>query len=77
MIDVGLESDSAVDDWRRCAGVGGRMQSETVCSSSPLSVSSSVKLGIFRIRREDGFSFVPGRGNPFESIEEGSGSGCA
>ena len=35
------------------------MQGERDCSSSPLSVSSSLKLGTFRIRREDGISFVP------------------
>ena len=36
------------------------MQGEVDCSSSSLSVSSSLKLEIFRIRKGDGLSFVLG-----------------
>ena len=55
------------------------MQGETDCSSSPLSVSSSLKLGSLRIRREDGLSFVPAWENSSVSVEgdEVSVLGCS
>lgn len=58
-MDAGLESRWAVDEQRCCAGVRERMQGETDCSSSPLSVTSSRKLVIFRMRRREGLGFVP------------------
>ena len=49
------------------------------CSSSPLSVRSSLKLAILRIRRGDGLSFVLGW-EKFKSVEEDEdalGCGCS
>ena len=49
------------------------------CSSSPLSVGSSLKLAIFRMTRGDGLNFVLGW-EKFKSVEEGEdalGFGCS
>ena len=56
------------------------MQGEmNCCSSSSLSVGSSLKLAILRMRRADGLNFVLGWAN-FKSVVEGEdalGFGCS